>query len=130
MIQQEAQITKLAWQIFGYSNRVICNDSAIHCGNTAFNNDVQEESVEKTGTVQASPNPVSSLLHLQFKDIEPGNYNILIVNREGVTVLQKTNVYCDNSSVVNLNVSGLFAGFYLIRISNGTKIMEQKILKE
>jgi hypothetical protein len=132
LVQQGVVVKSLAWQMFGYSNKLICNDSVIHCNGLALQDDQEtaDATVEKTGTAQISPNPVSSLLHLQFRNIDAGNYNIVIVNRQGATVLEKRNVYCDNNSAVNLNVSGLFAGFYLIRISNGTKIMELKILKE
>jgi hypothetical protein len=132
LAQQDAQLRKLAWQAFNYSNIFICNDTAIHCNGAALS-DVQDSSeitTVKAATVQISPNPVSSTLHLQFKNIKPGNYDIVIVNRQGSIVLEKTNVYCDNTSPVNLNVAQLFAGFYLIRISSGTNTIEQKVLKE
>jgi hypothetical protein len=84
----------------------------------------------KLQEIQTSPNPVNSVLHLQFKNIKPGDYSIMVADRQGNIVLQKMKVYCDNRSIVNLNVSGLPAGFYLIRISNGINILEQKVLKE
>jgi hypothetical protein len=132
LVQQGVVYKPLAWQMFNYQNKLICNDSVIHCNGFALSNNPEATDVaaEKAGTVQISPNPVNSLLHLQFRDIGAGNYNIVIVNRQGVAVLEKNNVYCDNNSAVNLNVSQLFAGFYLVRISNGTNVMESKILKE
>ena len=129
VVKPGAKVKKLAWQIFKYDNKLICNDQEIHCNNVALDGD-KELSEINTQKIQISPNPVSSVLHLQFKAIEPAKYNIVIVNRQGNVVLQKTNVYCDNRSVVNLNVSGLPAGFYLVKISNGANILEQKILKE
>jgi len=131
VVRPGAKVKKLVWQVFKYDNKLICNDQEIHCNNAALSDDQEvATSTEKTGTIQLSPNPVNSVLHLQFKDIQPGNYDIVIVNRQGGVVLQRTNVYCDNNTAVNLNVSALFAGIYLIRISNDTKIIEQKVLKE
>jgi len=124
-----AKVKKLAWQIFKYDNKLICNDQEIQCNNLAPNDDLQVTEA-KAQTIQISPNPVNSVLNLQFKGIEAGKYTITIVNRQGNAVLQKTNVYCDNRSIINLNVSGLPAGFYLVRISNGANILEQKVLKE
>jgi hypothetical protein len=132
LVQPDAQLRKLAWQAFNYGNILICNDSAVHCNGAALSNvqDPSEATAVKAATVHISPNPVSSTLHLQFKNIEPGNYDIMIVNRQGSIVLQKTNVYCDNSSTIDLNVAQLFSGFYLIRVSNGKNNIEQKLLKE
>ena len=129
VFQPGAKVKKLAWQIFKYDNKLICNDQEIHCNNLA-SNDEEHVAEANAQSIQISPNPVNSVLNLQFKGIEPAKYTIAIVNRQGNIALQKTNVYCDNKSIVNLNVSGLPAGFYLVRISNGINILEQKILKE
>ena len=123
-----AKVKKLAWQIFKYDNKLICNDQEIHCNNVTPNEEpVTEANLQ---SIQISPNPVNSVLNLQFKGIDAAKYTITIVNRQGNTVLQKTNVYCDNRSIVNLSVSGLPSGFYLVRISNGKNILEQKVMKE
>lgn len=127
--QPGAKVKKLAWQIFKYDNKLICNDQEIHCNNIALNSD-EKVTEARLQEIHTSPNPVKSVLNLQFKNIKPGNYSIMIADRQGNIVLQRTKVYCDDRSIVNLNVSGLPAGFYLVRISNGTDILEQKVLKE
>lgn len=129
VIQSGAKVKKLAWQIFTYSNKLICNSQVINC------NDVAGEETgiaanEKAADIQISPNPVNSVMRIQFKNIKAGNYDILIVNRQGAVVLQRTNVYCDDKSAVSLNVSKLFAGYYLVRVSNGSVVIEQKLMKE
>lgn len=132
LVQPVTGVKKLAWQIFAYNNKLICNVPQINCNGAALNNDagITGANAEKAGTIQISPNPVNSVMHLQFKDIKPGRYDVVLVNRQGNIVLQKSNVYCDNNSIINLNVSGLFTGFYLVRISNGAQVIEQKVLKE
>ena len=111
VIVPEAVPRKLAWKIFGYSNILICNTPSVNCAGAATANDetTVKQTPEKTTAIQISPNPVQSTLHIQFKDITPGRYTIMLVNRQGNVVLQKTNVYCDNNAPVALNVSALFA---------------------
>ncbi|HEX5154710.1 MAG TPA: T9SS type A sorting domain-containing protein [Parafilimonas sp.] len=124
-----AKVKKLVPQIFKYDNKLICNDQEIHCNNIALNGggEVAETMLQQ---IQTSPNPVNSVLNLQFKNIKPGNYSIMVADRQGNIVLQKAKVYCDDRSIVKLNVSGLRAGFYLVRISDGINTLEQKVLKE
>jgi len=129
VVQPGAKIKKLAWQIFKYDNELICNTQEIHCNNAAVSSDTVMASANKA-SMQLSPNPVQDIVHLQFKNIKAGNYNVVIVNRQGVAVLQKSNVYCDDKAAVSINISALQSGFYLIRISNGADVTEQKLLKE
>ena len=129
VVQSGAGTRKLAWQIFAYNNKLICNSQVINCNDVA-GEEADIAANEKAADIQISPNPVNSVMRIQFKNIKAGNYDILIVNRQGAVVLQRTNVYCDDKSAVNLNVSNLFAGYYLVRVSNGSTVIEQKLMKE
>jgi len=130
--RQDALVHKLVAKVFAYNNKIICNVPAIACKDPLAPDQQVTEATAITdeGTVKMSPNPVSSILHIQFNNMEAGQYSITVVNRNGNVMMQRNNIYNNGSSVVDLNVSALSKGFYLVKVNNGKKVSEGKVFKE
>jgi len=132
LIRPSAEAHQLIWQLFKYDNKPICNEATIACKDALQTEQeiTEGNAVIEKGEVKISPNPVSSLLHIQFNEMDAGQYSIIVVNRNGNVAMQKNNIYNNGFSNIDLNVSALPQGFYLLRISNGKRVLEQKVFKE
>ncbi len=93
---------------------------------------VSEGSQEITGldeqqeiNVRFYPNPVKNRLFIRLDDRQ-ANAVIRLYDLTGHLLLTKS---VDNHSVI-LNVSGLKKGFYLLRITNGQKVLTRKLIKQ
>jgi hypothetical protein len=80
----------------------------------------------KLTNFQIYPNPASNQINMSFdKNLEKAN--LKIVSILGQTVLEKENVSGNN---LNIDVSNLAKGVYVIQVLNGTSITNTKFIKQ
>lgn len=79
-----------------------------------------------TPQVQIYPNPSSDLIAVQLNDLNRENLLIELVDLSG-KVVQSTNIN-PGSTIAYFDTKTIYAGAYLIRVSNKQQIFNQKIL--
>jgi len=78
-----------------------------------------------TGELVIYPNPASDLVTFPLDRLDTAGATISIYNLAGQEVL---NTYSNGDLIVQLNVSGLPAGTYIVRAFDGSKSMRGKII--
>ncbi len=101
-----------------------------HNGKTTFSNiALLNRALDKEkGIILNYPNPVRNSLSLQFAASAPGNNVLTVTNLNGVVVLQQPILATGSLQNINLNVSNLPKGIYIIKLSGETKV--SKFIKE
>jgi Secretion system C-terminal sorting domain/Fibronectin type III domain len=80
------------------------------------------------GGLKVYPVPASSVVTVSFDAYTKGSSTIIITNQLGVEVLRKK-VGVDNGiNVTNIDVSGLAAGVYSVKVVNGKNVQTQKMM--
>lgn len=82
--------------------------------------------------VKLGPNPVLDNLQVVFRlnDAEDSNLRMLIIDQQGNTVLsQEKNVDPQATQQLNLDLSNFDAGFYLLRLEQGSFASTHKFIK-
>ncbi len=87
-----------------------------------------EEAINYQNSITLYPNPVNDLLRLDFNQQDFSELTISITDITGKTVLLKE---CKTGSDLNLNVSSLYKGVYLLCIydSNNRMLASKKLVK-
>ncbi|NDP22003.1 MAG: T9SS type A sorting domain-containing protein [Paludibacter sp.] len=80
-------------------------------------------SVKKDLSISILPNPVTDFLIIKSTAKEPFNYEVITVNG---AVVKSGNA----SSSVNLSISDLSNGLYMVKVINGSKVTTKKIIKK
>lgn len=75
---------------------------------------------ENAGGIKVYPDPVSDRLNIITQGLESATYSILVYDMIGRQVLQNNNVTINQGEGIQVNVSGLPAGKYMLRLSNAT----------
>jgi hypothetical protein len=80
------------------------------------------------GGLKVYPVPASSAVTISFDTYTKGSSTIIITNQLGVEVLRKK-VGVDNGiNITNIDVSGLQAGVYSVKVVNGKNVQTQKMM--
>jgi PKD repeat protein len=77
--------------------------------------------VEFSNSINLFPNPASSVVNVDLSDIDAGDYTITMTNMIGETVITPINVSSNAQAQSKLNVEGLGAGVYFIKIEGEDK---------
>ncbi len=87
------------------------------------------EMISSVGSFQMSPNPVSSVLNIQFESIRNADYNIQILSGLGTELY--ANRLENNGTQVSMVIpaESLQPGVYFLRLSNGSESMVRKFVK-
>jgi ELWxxDGT repeat protein len=85
----------------------------------------------KSSNITLYPNPVKgSTIQLQVSNVEKGNYSVTLFNQLGQQVMNKTINHIGGSSNQTVELGILASGVYELRLSNGTTVITQKLIKE
>lgn len=134
--QQTGQARQLVAQLFGYQNKLICNQPVVICAAPAITEAESEESeasavpLVKAGSVKVFPNPVKNTVHVQLSSLPAGSYQISVANTAGRIVLQRNYIYNSGSLFTDLDISSFTPGIYILTVKQGELILQQKIMKE
>lgn len=103
-----------------YCITAVYNDceSESNCSTIEYNNILN---IHTNTNLKVYPNPVSHTIHIN--GLNDGNSIIELFTTTGISVIRKEG----NASNVELNVSGLAKGIYLLRISNSKQIQTIKL---
>ncbi len=86
--------------------------------------------VEKTTGVITTPNPFNGSLHIKYNSLTEGTANVQIIDMLGKTH-QNTNMNVNKGeTTLTLDTDALPLGIYFIRITNGTEVTTQRIVKK
>jgi hypothetical protein len=88
-------------------------------------NSVLYEYIPEKNSVELSPNPFTNNLFLDFRNSNSSK-TVFITDLQGKTVYEET---YDISGSIELNLSGLAAGIYLIVIKENGKTHARRIVK-
>ena len=97
-------------------------------------NKKQEKALATSPYVLPYPNPVmaGSLLNIQCRDIERGNYSVEVYTLTGQLVQASKVTYGKEDSQISLQLGQLLAGTYLLRLAhekNGKHFSQQVVVK-
>ncbi len=130
LVQPNANVRQLITAIFKYNDSLICNTAAIACKDNLAAEGPDAGTTSKNAVLKISPNPVSSMMHLELNTFPEGKYKLSVLNGDGITMLQKSDIYVKGNTVVDINLSVLHPGVYLVQLTNGTYSTSRKIMKE
>ena len=83
----------------------------------------------KTTDVITTPNPFNTSLHIKYNSFNDGSANLQIIDMLGKTH-QNTNLIVNKGeNTLTLDTDALPLGIYFIRITNGTEVTTQRIVK-
>jgi hypothetical protein len=101
-------------------------------GGTKFSNVVSVNRNEGAGFVMLYPTTITNkVITLELKNKDAGNYNLIIVNTLGQSILNKTIQHSGGNQVQNidLNYAAITSGVYFVQLSKGkTRIKTVKII--
>ena len=86
--------------------------------------------VEKTTGVITTPNPFNGSLHIKYNSLTEGTANLQIIDMLGKT---HQNINMDvnkGETTLTLDTDALPLGIYFIRMTNGTEVTTQRIVKK
>jgi hypothetical protein len=81
------------------------------------------EQEQPTAFVKAFPNPTQGDLTIQFNEISSGN--LAIIDLKGTSIISNN---FNNRSEIHLNLSGLGAGIYFLKIKTSKGDFSEKIM--
>jgi hypothetical protein len=76
------------------------------------------------------PNPAKSILNVNIYGLETGQYNLIINDISGKTLKQKVINTSGSKTSIQLSISELPAGIYILRVAENPKIKPAKFMKE
>ncbi|PZF72535.1 discoidin domain-containing protein [Taibaiella soli] len=80
--------------------------------------------------VLVSPNPAPGNVQLHIEDAEDGEMNLRVVNLQGQTIINKTEILHAGSNSITLERGLLPAGIYIIKTTNGGNAATTKVVFE
>lgn len=86
--------------------------------------------VEKTTGVITTPNPFNGSLHIKYNSLTEGTANVQIIDMLGKT---HQNINMDvnkGETTLTIDTEALPVGIYFIRMTNGTEVTTQRIVKK
>lgn len=80
-----------------------------------------------SAALQLSPNPASSLVYLDFSVSHPCAVEVELINAVG-QVISTTPIQANGQVHQALNISGIPAGVYLVRIHSGNQVLTRRLV--
>jgi subtilisin family serine protease len=80
------------------------------------------------GMVNLFPNPAQNQVTIEFLNHGSMDYNISLINHLGQTIRNFQTGAAEGHNQAELDLNGVDAGLYLIRIDNGTEVINKKLL--
>lgn len=114
-------------KLFNYQVVLQCSQAAIGCGSSARDN--YSTLKLDADDVNLYPNPVADQLNLNINANEQGEYQIEIMDITGKLIQTDLSLLAAGESEVQLDVSGLTPGFYMLRITNSSGTIIKKFIK-
>jgi hypothetical protein len=105
-----------------YRLKMVENDGSFSYSNiisVAFGKDL---------TVKAFPNPVQNELTIDVVS-ESKQLEIEVIDVLGRTVYQKKGIYTEGSKLLTINTLDWLSGIYFLKVSDGKKVVQEKIMK-
>ena len=81
-----------------------------------------------TGMINVFPNPAQNHVTIEFENHTGSDYTISLINHLGQTIRNLQTGAAEGQNQAELDLNGVEAGFYLIRIDNGTEVINKKLL--
>ena len=94
-------------------------------GKRDFENDIF---VNKQTELSLYPNPTRDMLNMAFETEEEISTNWKIFDLKGQVVMQQAIVATEGKNVLNLNVSNLSKGLYIVQIPLSNQILSEKLI--
>lgn len=86
--------------------------------------------LEKTTSVFTTPNPFNGSLHIKYNSLTEGTTNVQIIDMLGKSH-QNTNLFVNKGeNTLTLDTEALPVGIYFIRVTNGSEVTTQRIVKK
>ena len=86
--------------------------------------------LEKTTAVFTTPNPFNGSLHIKYNSLSEGTTNVQIIDMLGKSH-QNTNIFVNKGeNTLTLDTEALPVGIYFIRVTNGSEVTTQRIVKK
>ena len=86
--------------------------------------------LEKTTAVFTTPNPFNGSLHIKYNSLTEGTTNVQIIDMLGKSH-QNTNIFVNKGeNTLTLDTEALPVGIYFIRVTNGSEVTTQRIVKK
>lgn len=86
--------------------------------------------LEKTTAVFTTPNPFNGSLHIKYNSLSEGTTNVQIIDMLGKSH-QNTNLFVNKGeNTLTLDTEALPVGIYFIRVTNGSEVTTQRIVKK
>ncbi len=104
-------------------NATQCYALLVNTGATTFK---QVIPVATTAGLSIFPNPAYNQINLNIADELNPNCSIVILDSKGVAIKSQKM----QSKMQQVDIATLGAGFYLVKVINGTKVMTQKFIKQ
>jgi hypothetical protein len=114
----------------GFNNQLFSSPTIIENSNSVsstctLSTTIDEETIDEE-TIFVYPNPAKEFINLEFSGLNYENISIEITDVFG-KVVQKE-ISKNENQMFNLNVSSLSAGYYVLKISSGTSVIQKKII--
>lgn len=86
--------------------------------------------LEKTTAVFTTPNPFNGSLHIKYNSLTEGTTNVQIIDMLGKSH-QNTNLFVNKGeNTLTLDTEALPVGIYFLRVTNGSEVTTQRIVKK
>jgi len=114
----------------GFNNQLFSSPTIIENSNSVsitctLSTTIDEETIGEE-TIFVYPNPAKEFINVEFSGLNYENISIEITDVFG-KVVQKE-ISKNENQMFNLNVSSLAAGYYVLKISSGTSVIQKKII--
>lgn len=88
------------------------------------------EEIISTMTFETFPNPVNDILNVSFEMMEREAINISLSSMTGQTVITQSQTFTNGKQNVQMNLSDLPQGVYILSISNNKEAISKKVVKQ
>ena len=114
----------------GFNNQLFSSPTIIENSNSVsstctLSTTIDEETIGEEA-IFVYPNPAKEFINVEFSGLNYENISIEITDVFG-KVVQKE-ISKNENQMFNLNVSSLSAGYYVLKISSGTSVIQKKII--
>lgn len=129
-IQQQANKQPLDAKRINYASVLQCNQVTIPCG--AVDKQIADQKlspgIESKNILY--PNPVKGLLYLDLSGVQKGKYSLVISDATGKAMLTKQIEIAVEKTIIQIDVSHLHAGMYLLQVKGNTEMAPLRFIKE